>query len=585
MTARADSEPIDHRDENDQARRRSLGGTLSRIWRAVTFGGFSSLTRRIVLLNFAALVVLVGAILVLNQQRAGLIDAEVRSLTAQGELIANSIAASATESPSTDALRRPPSELPGDLDAAADFLAGVLGLEAAIDPVRAGELISYLSSSAGPRVRVYDTDGTRLVDSDSREIIRNDLPPPGAAEPSLLERIWDGVTTWFRRNDLPVYRELGPTDGRGYEEVASALEGERATLTRVTEDGDLIVSVAIPISGYQTIQGAVLLTTREGNIDTIIREERNAILTVATAAVVVSVVLSFLLAWTIAAPLRRLSAAADHVRKGVRSRPEIPDFSARRDEIGDLSLALREMTSSLFDRIDAIERFAADVAHELKNPLTSLRSAVETLPLAKTPEAQKRLAEIIQHDIKRLDRLISDIADASRLDSELSHRDAEPIDLGKLLTTLANMANETAEEGDARVIVDDLPDDTPLPVLGHDIRLTQVLNNLIDNARSFSPAEGAVRLKARQTNGFVEIAVEDQGPGIKAEQFDRIFDRFYTDRPGEESFGQNSGLGLSISKQIVEAHGGRIWAENIAGPGGKGVIGARFVVRLPAAPH
>lgn len=585
MTAGTDTENTEQGSEHRQTRPRSLIVALDRVWRTVTFGGFSSLTRRIVFLNLVALIVLVVAILILNQSRSSLIDAEVKSLTAQGELIANSIAASATDGLRSNPIRVDPEALL-DLDAAADFL----GLDFPINPVRAGTLVTYLSSSAGPRVRVYDTEGTRLVDSDSREIRRRDLPPLGEEQPSLLERIWNGVTAWFRRDDLPIYQELGQNEGTGYEEVVAALAGEHATLTRVTQTGELIVSVAMPIRGYQTIQGAVLLTTRAGDIDNIIREERNAILRVFAVAAAVSVMLSFLLAGTIAAPLRRLAAAAERVGKGLQSRPQIPDFSKRGDEIGDLSLALRDMTASLYNRIDAIESFAADVAHELKNPLTSLRSAVETLPLAKTLESRARLTDVIQHDVRRLDRLISEIADASRLDAELYRRDVEPVDIAKLLQTLVSLANETADE-DAPAIKLEITeaDLETCRVIGHDVRISQVFSNLIDNARSFSPPRGEVRIKARRAGDEVEILVEDEGPGINAEQFERIFERFYTDRPDKDSFGQNSGLGLSISRQIVEAHNGRIWAENIAAPAAKAgkaeIAGARFIVRLPAVAH
>ena len=588
MTAGTDTEPIQHGDESTRVRSAGLAAAFGRAWRFVSFGGFSSITRRIVFLNLLALAVLVIAILILNQSRNSLIDAEVRSLTAQGELIANSLAAQAITAPGVEGLRAPPNpEALLDEEAAADYLT-LLGAVFPIDPVRAGTLITYLSDEAGPRVRVYDRAGVRIVDSDLDDIARFNLPPLGTDEPSLLERIWDGISAWFRRNDLPIYLEHSPQDGLQYEGVAAAVGGALTTVTYVTEGGELIVSVAMPIQNYQTIQGAVLLTTREGDIDDIIREERVEIMRVFGVAAAVSVLLSFLLAGTIAAPLRRLAAAAERVRRGLRSRPQIPDFGDRGDEIGDLSLALREMTTSLYDRIDAIESFAADVAHELKNPLTSLRSAVETLPLAKNPEAQARLADIIQHDVRRLDRLITDIADASRLDAELTRRDAEPFDAAKLLDTVVELSNETADEGNARAVlhVGDAAADAYL-IVGHDIRLSQVLNNLIDNARSFSLADGTIEVTIRRVGKEVEIRVEDQGPGIKAEEFDRIFERFYTDRPDGESFGQNSGLGLSISKQIIEAHGGRIWAENIAAPGETGdrprMLGARFVVRLPSS--
>jgi two-component system sensor histidine kinase ChvG len=301
----------------------------------------------------------------------------------------------------------------------------------------------------------------------------------------------------------------------------------------------------------------------------------------------VMVVLSILISSTIADPVRRLADGADHVRRRIRSRVEIPDFTYRRDEIGHLSRSLREMTNALYSRIAAIESFAADVAHELKNPLTSLRSAVETLPLAKTPESRQRLLAVIEHDVQRLDRLISDISDASRLDAELQRHEAAPVDLTKLLNTVVTVANEVHTEDIAKVsLTFEGGGPAAFVVPGHDSRLGQVIDNLIDNARSFSPPGGTVRLTCRRLKNEVEIIVDDDGPGIRPDAFDKIFERFYTDRP-HQGFGQNSGLGLSISKQIMEAHGGRLWAENrMSVPSADGdapkVLGARFAVRLPS---
>jgi two-component system sensor histidine kinase ChvG len=300
--------------------------------------------------------------------------------------------------------------------------------------------------------------------------------------------------------------------------------------------------------------------------------------------------LSVLLAGTIAGPVRRLAEAAERVRRGIKSRQEIPDFTSRSDEIGHLSGALRDMTRALYTRMDAIESFAADVAHELKNPLTSLRSATETLPRMKTDAQRERLFAIIQHDVRRLDRLISDISDASRLDAELSRADMEPVDLKALLSAVVSIANGLADG--VRVSLDVAPLDCagsePLRsgyyVLGHDSRLGQVVTNLIDNARSFSAPGGNVRVTLRRNktergDDAIEVVVDDDGPGIPPHALERIFERFYTDRPNQ-GFGQNSGLGLSISRQIVEAHRGRIWAANRIEEGR--VIGARFVMRLPA---
>jgi len=284
--------------------------------------------------------------------------------------------------------------------------------------------------------------------------------------------------------------------------------------------------------------------------------------------------------------VRRLADSAERVRRRIQTRVEIPDFTLRRDEIGHLSGALRGMTDALYNRIEAIEMFAADVAHELKNPLTSLRSAVETMPLARNETSRARLLAVIEHDVKRLDRLISDISDASRLDAELQRQDMAPVDLRRLLTTLASVANETRIGHDvgveARFEGRSVNDAFWVP--GHDSRLGQVISNLLSNAQSFSSAGGKVRILCRRVRNEIEILVDDDGPGIRPDALERVFERFYTDRP-HQGFGQNSGLGLSISKQIIEAHGGRIWAENRPGPkdadGEPTVSGARFVVRLP----
>jgi two-component system, OmpR family, sensor histidine kinase ChvG len=274
------------------------------------------------------------------------------------------------------------------------------------------------------------------------------------------------------------------------------------------------------------------------------------------------------------------------VKRRIRARVEIPDFTTRRDEIGHLSGSLREMTDALYRRIEAIESFAADVAHELKNPLTSLRSAVETLPLARSDESRGRLLAVIEHDVKRLDRLISDIADASRLDAELQRQEANPVDIATLLKMIVEVANETPhDDGLTVALAFEGGGARDFFVPGHDSRLGQVVDNLIDNARSFSPPGAAVRVTARRLKTEIEIVVDDDGPGVRPEALDKIFERFYTDRP-HQGFGQNSGLGLSISKQIVEAHSGHISVENrmAAATGGwpAKVLGARFTVRLPA---
>ena len=569
----------------------SVSAFADRAWQLFVSQSFSSLTRRIVFLNVAGLVALVVGVLYLSQFRAGLIDARVDSLLVQGEIIAASIAASATGD--TRALTLDPNRLlelrPGESYGPTE--EAMSALEFSINPERVAPVLHRLVSPTKTRARVYDRDGILLVDSRNLDlrggVLRFELPPPTAEKPGILERAFSAVRTWLGRGDLPLYRELGPANGRGYPEVAQALAGGKASMVRANERGEVIVSVAVPVQRFRAVRGALMLSTQGGDIDQTVEAERLMIIKVFLVLAGVMVVLSILISSTIADPVRRLADGAEHVRRRIRSRVEIPDFTYRRDEIGHLSGTLRDMTNALYSRIAAIESFAADVAHELKNPLTSLRSAVETLPLAKTPESRQRLLAVIEHDVKRLDRLISDISDASRLDAELQRHEAVPVDLSRLLSTVVTVANEVRAEDGANVsLTFEGGGPAAFVVPGHDSRLGQVIDNLIDNARSFSPPGGTVRLTCRRLKGEVEIIVDDDGPGIRPEAFDKIFERFYTDRP-HQGFGQNSGLGLSISKQIIEAHGGRMWAENRMGvPSAEGdapnVLGARFVVRLPA---
>ena len=423
-------------------------------------------------------------------------------------------------------------------------------------------------------------------------MLRYDLPPPAAEEPDALTRFWQAVKTRMRQYDLPLYTEIGGANGLAYQEVSTALTGTSVPIVRINDKGEMVVSVAVPIQRMRAVLGVLLLSTRGGDIDNIVAAERWGIVRVSLFAAAITIVLSVILANTIAGPVQRLSAAAERVRHSVKARAEIPDFTDRTDEIGHLSGALRDMTNALYRRIDAIESFAADVAHELKNPLTSLRSATETLPLVKSEEAKQRLMEIIQHDVQQLDRLISDISDASRLDAELAREDARPVDMADLVRATVSLFNDM-HRGDKPEVAFEIAYASgahPYRVTGHDSRLSQVIVNLLDNALSFSPPGGKVTVASRRIGPEIQIAVEDEGPGIPDENLERVFERFYTDRP-QESFGQNSGLGLNISRQIVVAHGGRLYAENravsgaardMADPGGRRSGGARFVIRLPA---
>ncbi len=569
--------------------RRGPGGRLlRRMARAISARAASSLTRRIVVLNLGGLVALLVGFLYLNQFREGLIDARVQSLLTQGEIMAGAIASSATVD--TDAITIDPDRLL-QLQAGETLQPGedvISPLEFSLNPERVAPLLRRLVSPTRTRARIYDREGLMLLDTRNLfgrgEVMRRQLPPIGendAEDMPLMERTWNVLRGRLGRADLPNYDDIGSANGRAYQEVARALTGLPASVVRVNARGETIVSVAIPVQRFRSVRGALLLSTQGGDIDAIIAAERWAILQAFLVAAAVMILLSVLLAGTIAEPIRKLAEAADRVRRRVKLKDEIPDFTDRHDEIGHLSGALRDMTGALIRRIEGTERFAADVAHELKNPLTSLRSAVETLPLARSDAARDRLLSVIQHDVKRLDRLISDISDASRLDAELARAEAERIDMAELLAAVVSVQNDRrgglapirliAPAGGAKGRFD---------VLGHDSRLGQVMVNLLDNARSFSPPGGEVRVGLAAEGDMVVVTVDDDGPGVPEHALERIFERFYTDRP-DQGFGQNSGLGLSISRQIVEAHRGTLTAGNRTENGL--IAGARFTLRLPAA--
>jgi two-component system sensor histidine kinase ChvG len=549
------------------------------------------LVSRIVLLNLLGLVILVSGILYFNQFRQGLIDARVQSLTTQAQIIAAAIAGSATADTGSIVIN------PDSLDETPDPYAPNDGdnLDFPINPETTGPVLRRLLANSTIRGRIIDQEGNLVVDSrflyGGGDIIQSDLPPRNAGTPNFLVRWWNAAYDWFFAYDYPLQKEYSLDNGRDFPEVAAALNGAVVSVVRLDEKHDIIVLVSVPVQRFRAVLGALVLSTSGGEIDNVLRAERRVVLLTFGFVALVTILLSVFLAGTIAEPIRRLSAAAERVRRGINKRVEIPDFTARRDEIGHLSGALRDMTGALYNRIDAIEAFAADVSHELKNPLTSLRSAVETLAMVKTDEQRARLVEIVKHDVRRLDRLITDIADASRLDAELARAETNPVDVARLLGAITTLANETRKDHQAEIVLQVLPPGSDFDptlafvVLGHESRLSQVFRNLLDNARSFTAENTKIYVRVRRSGRDVEIRVDDYGPGIRPDNLDRIFERFYTDRP-EGSFGKNSGLGLSISKQIVEAHKGRIWAENRFGraPDGmeKPVLGARFVVRLPA---
>lgn len=521
---------------------------------------FSVLTQRILAINVLALAFLLGGLLYLDTYREGLVEARLQSLRIQGELIAGALGESAFKG-------KPENRQ--------------------LDPDTAGQLIRRLSETTGVRARLFGTDGKLLADSRlllgaGRRVVLRVLPSDdaGSAFMALLEGLYDWVTSWLPAGtEYPPYLERADQRAEDYSEVAGALLGKPGWGRRDAGGDGQVLSVAVPIQAFKRVHGALLLSTYDDDIEDSVRTARLAILQVFALALGLTVLLSIVLASTIARPIRRLADAADHVRRAVGGRVEIPDFTKRRDEIGDLSGALRDMTEAMYARLDAIDSFAADVSHEIKNPLSSLRSAIETLGRIDDPDQRKRLLDVIESDIVRLDRLISDISDSSRLDAELSRAEMGPVDLRRLLTTMAEVYG-TSHHGVSVML--DMDSSADLTVEGMEDRLGRVFRNLIDNAVTFSAAGGRVGLSAWRDDDAVEVRVEDEGPGLPEDKIESIFDRFYSDRPDGETFGTHSGLGLSICKQIIDAHGGTITADNRRDPMGN-VTGARFVVRLPAS--
>jgi two-component system sensor histidine kinase ChvG len=397
------------------------------------------------------------------------------------------------------------------------------------------------------------------------------------------------VTRYFFKEPIPVYQEIGSGNGMAYKEVRAALEGEERSMLLLNKKGEQIVSMALPIRRFKNVQGVLLLSTLPGQIDKILREERTVILVLAAVALLASVVTSLLLARTVAGPMRRLSAAADQVSRNIAAPQQLPELADRHDEVGQMAGAFQAMTAALYKRIEASEKFAADVAHELKNPLTAARSTAESLGYAKTDEQRDQLIEQIQMELKRLNRLITDVSNVSRLDAELARKEMRAIDVTTMLRNVVTIFRDIIGSDSRRIELVIAPESAAGAyfIVGDEGRLGQVLTNLLDNAVSFSPEGGVVTLRARTSGPYVEILVEDQGPGIPTDRLDMIFDRFYSDRPAtDQSRGKNSGLGLSISREIALAHGGQIIANNRyesgASPSAQ-PVGACFVIRLPIA--
>ncbi len=504
---------------------------ISVLWR-------SALARRTALLNFMGLTVLVVGALALNDIRKGLVEAKIETLEAQALLMTSVLADAAT----------------------------VGSPEPRLEDTRARAILQRLPVPPSARIRLFDATGVLLADSDviSDHITTLPLPaadamPHSAADPNL-------VTRTHADNVLRA-------------DIAAALSGEIVAAERQNSAGRRVASVALPVQRVKAVLGVLVIEA--GDIDAVIAAERRSLLPFIFVAVMVTLASSIWLAAAVVGPLARLARAADAVRLGYRREITLPDVARRSDEIGELTRAMGGMTQTLIDQADANARFAADVAHEIKNPLASIRSAAETLGLAKDETARQRLLQIMASDVARMDRLITETLHASRLDAEVARAPLQVLDLATVLDSV--MTGYAISH--PRQMVFSRSDASPFLIRALDDPMGRVVRNLVDNALSFSPAGGQVRVQlarhGKAPRGRVILTVDDDGPGLPADALHRVFDRYYTQRPVSDARSGHSGLGLAIVRQIVHAFGGQITAENRSSADG-GIAGARFIVDLPA---
>jgi len=535
--------------------------SFSKIKAAPAFRRFSPLTRRILAVNLLAPALLLVGVFYLGEYRRSLIISELSALRTNGEIFAVALGETAVSPMGQHML-----------------------------PEMASQIVRRLASTAKTRARLFAFDGSLMADSrqllqpggqvvEAEHLAPPDLPRKNAGFLSHLFNRLDALYMWLPGiKEYPPYFENVEQHGTDYREVVGALQGEIWIARRSMPDGSLILSVALPVTRYKQTLAVLMLSKTSAGIDAAMFQVRKDTLKVFAVILIFTILVSLYLGGTIARPIRILSRAANLVRGGHHRQHTIPRMTARHDEIGALAAALNNMTEALWERMDAIEAFAADVSHEIKNPLTSLKSAVETVSRVTDPAQQRKLMAVILDDVERLDRLITDISNASRLDAELSRAETAPVDLTRLLTTLADIHAHTADQHSPTLNVDI---EEGLGLDGMEDRLMQVFRNLIANAVSFSPVAPAIlRMTARRQDDWIVVTIEDQGPGIPPGKERDIFNRFYTERPPQEDFGRHSGLGLSISQQIVETHGGTITASNLLDAAGI-ITGARFTVCLP----
>lgn len=547
-----------------------------------------SLLNRILAANMLGLLVLMSAVLYLSQNQTWLVQARVEAMQTQGKMIAAAIASNANVR--TGELQLDPERLPDSVISQVPFRDdGFAALQLSIKPERVTRILRRLIEPAKVRARIYSRDGTLIVDSLTLlmqgQTSLDETGDTSSDEQPDTKNFWTRLQAILIDKELPVYREIGTANGRAYREVRNALAGNTESMLLLSDKRQRIASVAVPIQQMNSVQGVLLLSTRPGDIDQILWDETKVLWTPFLFAILASVLASWLLARTVAGPMRRLSDAAEQVSQSLGGKESIPKFPGRADEVGQMADAFQSMTAALYRRIDASEKFAADVAHELKNPLAAARSTADALEFAKTDAQRNNLVEQIQSELKRLNRLITDVSNTSRLDAELARQKMSIVNITDVVEGVANMFRDTLSDDDRKVrrVIAPANFENAYIVRGDDGRLAQVFTNLVDNALSFSPPKGVVTIRLSRDGDQIVFVVDDQGPGIPHDDYDSIFRRFYSDRPQTDSVsGKNSGLGLSISRDIVRSHKGTIKAENLRSKSDGSVLGARFTVRLPA---
>ncbi len=572
------------------------------LWRWIS----KTIGRRILVANLFGFTILFCGLMVLSQMNRWLVDTKTDSLNTQARMIAAAIAANAKVE--TGRLTLDPARLDDQGTPRPTFGDDTFAdIRLAIAPEQVAPVLARLIPYGDVRARIYGPDGFQILDTNQRlqrgQLTRSTSVTGGMAQPYPEEKLrnaWTRFIALFSREGTSVYREIPGERGIVYPELYRALQGVTTQMLLVTAEGLQSVAVAQPILAQGQVRGAILLSSRPGDLDEAIARQRRAMLVLSLIALLTSLVSAWLLHRTIAGPMRRLSEAAEHVSQSINKQNELPDFPNRRDEVAALALAFKDMTASLFRRIEASDRFAQDVAHELKNPVAAARSTAEALIYAKSDAQREEMSRQIEGEMKRLNRLITDIAKASRLEGELALQETEPMDFAALTRSVAEALHGINKDNGRSVeMTTTVADKLAYMVDGHDMRLGQVMTNLIDNALSFSAPGGVVRVAVRRDGDMITATVDDDGPGIPEDRLEHVFRRFYSDRPqSDRAKGKNSGLGLSISMDIVRAHGGKMWAENrMAATGEKigahdepelkarripGVAGARFMVQLPA---